>query len=204
LLFLCQTAFLAVRAVTPNLRTAASLTADILGLVSTLGACLLSWLDHYRSIRPSTLLAAYFSISSLLAVPRLRTLCLIPGAAGAAVTFGLILGLNLLNLWLESLSKHEHLLSPQKYAGLGSEPFSGLWKRIGYAWLLMTVRVGYAKILTVDDLPDLGLQVRSHVLLSKLEKAWAIGQQYFLWASSTSRDQRVRMSLTKGNRRQST
>jgi ATP-binding cassette subfamily C (CFTR/MRP) protein 1 len=72
-------------------RTAASLSADILGLVATLGACLLSRLEHYRSIRPSTLLAAYLRASVLLGLARLRTLCLIPSAVGAAVASGLAL-----------------------------------------------------------------------------------------------------------------
>jgi hypothetical protein len=182
-------------------RTAGSLAADILGLVATIGASILSRLDHHRSIRPSTLLAAYFSVFSLLGAARLRTLCLIPGTVGPAVVFGLILGLSLLVLWLESLSKSAHLISPEKYAGSSSEPFSGLWKRVAYAWLLLTVRAGYAKILTVDELPDVGPQLRSDRLLSKLERAWASGEPYLLFVPrATDRTLSALQSILTGQK----
>ncbi|KAK9779085.1 putative Multidrug resistance-associated protein [Seiridium cardinale] len=176
-LLACQTVFLALRSVNPGLWTQASLAADVIGIVGAIGVALLSWFDHQRSIRPSSLLAMYLMIATILDVARLRTLWSIPGATGAAIVFSLVLGLTLTALVLESTSKHQALRSPREYSGIGLEPFSGLWARIAYFWLLGTVRQGYHKILCVDDLPGMDPQLRSGVLHNKLEKEWSACDQ---------------------------
>lgn len=172
-LLICQVVFLALRSVNPIVQTKASLAADVLGVIGAIGAGLLSWFDHQRSIRPSTLLAVYLLIAALLDIARLRTLLTIPGAVGSASVFSLVLGLTVVALVLESVKKDQSLRSPQEYSGVGLEPFSGLWTRIGYVWLLGTVRQGYRRILSVDDLPGIEPQLRSHVLHFQLEKEWA-------------------------------
>lgn len=171
-LLACQTVFLALRSVNPGLWTRASLAADVLGIFGVIGVGLLSWFDHQRSIRPSSLLAVYLMAATVLDIARLRTLWSIPGATGAAIVFSFVLGLTLTALVLESTSKDQVLRSPQEYSGVGSEPFSGLWARVVYFWLLGTVRQGYHEILSVDDLPDMDPQLRSGVLHNKLEKEW--------------------------------
>ncbi|KAK6075818.1 ABC transporter [Seiridium cupressi] len=176
-LLACQTVFLALRSVNPGLWTQASLAADVIGIVGAIGVALLSWFDHQRSIRPSSLLAMYLMIATILDVARLRTLWSIPGATGAAIVFSLVLGLTLTALVLESTNKHQALRSPREYSGIGLEPFSGLWARIAYFWLLGTVRQGYHKILCVDDLPGMDPQLRSGVLHNKLEKEWSACDQ---------------------------
>ncbi|KAH8201947.1 hypothetical protein TruAng_003860 [Truncatella angustata] len=176
-LLACQAVFLALRRVDPGLRTQASLAADVIGTAGAIGVALLSWFDHQRSIRPSSLLAMYLMIATILGVARLRTLWSIPGATGAAIVFSLVLGLTLTALVLESTSKDQALRSPREYSGVGSEPFSGLWARIAYFWLLGTVRQGYHKILSVDDLPGMDPQLRSGVLHSKLEREWSACDQ---------------------------
>jgi ATP-binding cassette, subfamily C (CFTR/MRP), member 1 len=169
----CQTVFLALRSVNSAVKTQASLAADVLGVVGILGAGLFSWFDHQRSIRPSSLLAVHLSFASLLDVARLRTFWSISGATGAASVFSLVLGLRVVALVTESISKYQGLRSPGEYSGVGSEPFSGLWTRIGYVWLLATVRQGYRRILSVDDLPAVEPQLRSSVLHCQLEREWA-------------------------------
>jgi len=181
-LLVCQVVFLALRSVNSarNLKTQASLAADVLGIAGTIGAGLLSWLDHRRSIRPSSLLAVYILIAAVLDAARVRTLWSIQGAMGPASVLSLMLGLKLLALVLESTSKGQSSLrSPHEYSGVGSEPFSGLWTRIGYVWLLGTVRQGYNSILSVDDLPEIEPQLRSGVLHSELEKEWVNGGCFY-------------------------
>lgn len=169
---MCQVVFLALRSVNTAVQTHASLAADVLGVVAVLGAGLLSWFDHQRSIRPSSLLAVFLLFASVLDVARLRTLWSIVGAVGAATVFSLVLGLKVVALVLESISKYQSIRSPGEYDGVGSEPFSGLWTRIGYVWLIVTVRQGYRRILSIDDLPAIEPQLRSRVLHCQLEREW--------------------------------
>jgi hypothetical protein len=172
-MLVCQVIFLALRSVNPAVKTRASIAADVLSVVAVLGAGLLSWIDHQRSIRPSSLLAVYLLTASVLDMARLRTLWSIRGAVGAAAVFCLVLGLKLVALVVESINKFQSLRSPVEYSGVGSEPFSGLWTRIAYVWLLGTVRRGYRKILSVDDLPDIEPRLKSQVIHCQLQNEWA-------------------------------
>ncbi|KAI0484872.1 putative multidrug resistance-associated protein [Xylariaceae sp. FL0804] len=167
------TAFAVVRAQDNALRTNASVASDVLSIFAALGAAYLSWLHHHRSIRPSSLLAVYLGISVLFGVVRLRSLWLTPRATAAAALFSVALLFTTLAFCVESVGKQAHLLSPQAYSSCGSEPFSGLWRRICYAWLTVTVRHGYRNILTVDDLPELDPEMMSPKLRLGLEQAWA-------------------------------
>jgi ATP-binding cassette, subfamily C (CFTR/MRP), member 1 len=167
-----QTAFLILRVLEAELHTKASIASDVLGLVAILGATVFSWFHHSQSIRPSTLLEVYLGVTVLVDIVRLRTLWFLPGATGAAATFSLLLAFSCGALVLESARKVKCLRSSHEYANAGSEPFSGLWERTGYAWLVATVRQGYRKLLTVDDLPPLNPQLKSERLQSELENAW--------------------------------
>jgi preprotein translocase subunit Sec61beta len=160
----------------------------VLSVVVILGAGLLSWFDHQRSIRPSSLLAVYLLFASLLDVAKLRTLWSIPGAVGVATAFSLVLSLKIVALLLESISKYQSLRSPDEYDGVGSEPFSGLWTRIGYVWVMVTVRQGYRRVLSVDDLPAIEPQLRSRVLHCHLEGEWVTCKPCPLFSAGSNAD----------------
>lgn len=101
-----QLSFLAIRVRNPSISTDASVAADILGFISTLTACVLSFLTYQRSRRPSTTLNLYLSASVLLGVARARTLWLLPSSSGslyAAVAMTIILALSLAAVVLESV-----------------------------------------------------------------------------------------------------
>jgi ATP-binding cassette, subfamily C (CFTR/MRP), member 1 len=172
-LTICQAVFLALHQSSSSLRTRASIAADTLSLAAAIAAGLLSWFHHRFSVRPSTLLAVFLCVLTLVGIARLRTLWLIPHARGAAVTFSLIFGLTISALLLESQGKIRSLRSPGKYEGSGPEPFSGFWKRVGFIWLVSTLRLGYQKILSVDDLPPLDYRLASDELYHTLEKTWS-------------------------------
>lgn len=166
-----QLVFLALRLQSSTSQTNASQAADIVGLVATAGALLLSYVDHRRSVRPSTLLAIYLSISTLLNIARVRTIWLTSSTKGDQVAITLILVLTLTASLLESLEK----TSSVKHKSLDATPeqFSGFWKKTAFGWLTGTFRDGFSRILTVDDLPSLDPRFRSQLLLQKLDSTWA-------------------------------
>ncbi|KAL4786969.1 P-loop containing nucleoside triphosphate hydrolase protein [Aspergillus varians] len=172
-LFVCQIAFLLVRQLQlPTLRNHVSLPADVLEVVAIASAGLLSYIHHCRSIRPSTLLVLFISARSLLGMARVRTLWLIPTATNAAIPFTVGFAVTLLSMVLESTGKESSFVAAITKPAT-PEPFSGLWKRASFAWLAGTFRQGYAKVLSVEDLPDLDPQLNSQIVARRLQRTWA-------------------------------
>lgn len=170
-LFACQTIFLAFRIHINALQSKASLAADVLFLLALCGAVALSYCDHVGSMRPSTLLIIYFSITTLFNIARLRTLWMIEFAESGAIVLSIISALTAVTLILESTGKRTSIVSLQSDAT--PEQFSGFWKRTSFVWLLPTFCQGYSKILSVPDLPNLDPGLKSDVLARKLENTWA-------------------------------
>jgi ATP-binding cassette subfamily C (CFTR/MRP) protein 1 len=52
------------------------------------------------------------------------------------------------------------------------EQYSGFWNRAIWAWLAATFRLGYAKVISVDDLPHLDSKLESHQVHHKLLSTW--------------------------------
>ncbi|KAL4935954.1 hypothetical protein BDV06DRAFT_205947 [Aspergillus oleicola] len=173
-LLICQLAFTLVRQLdnSTGRQSDVSIPTDVLELVAIVGAVVLSYFHHARSIRPSTLLVCFLSARSLLGAARVRTQLLIPTATHAAIPFTIGFILTLLSTVLESLGKESNLVVPTKKPAT-PEPFSGFWKRATFAWLTATFRRGYAKIISVHDLPDLDPKLGSEVVARQLQFAWS-------------------------------
>ncbi|KAH8703553.1 P-loop containing nucleoside triphosphate hydrolase protein [Talaromyces proteolyticus] len=166
-----QTVFLVFRQLKPNIETRASLASDALGLATTIGVGIFSWLHHHRSVQTSTLLEIFMGISSILDIARVRTLWLVADNYGPASILSLTLAMKISGIFLESFSKRKNLrLSDNElYMSSGPEPFIGFWIRVGFGWLFSTLRQGYHQILAVDDLPALDYRLRSDGVYSSLQ-----------------------------------
>jgi hypothetical protein len=127
------------------------------------------------------LLVIFLSVRSLLGVARVRTLWLIPTLSSVATPFTLGFVCTLLSVIIESAGK-ESSLAASTTKPATPEPFSGFWKRVSFAWLAGTFRQGYAKVLSVHDLPDLDPQLDSQLVAQKLYRSWVQGCGYTLVA----------------------
>jgi ATP-binding cassette subfamily C (CFTR/MRP) protein 1 len=143
--------------------------ADVLTLLAFGSALLLSVIDHQRSVRPSTLLALYLSVFTLLQIPRLRTAWLIRPGGNVAASSIAVLVFTFAALVFESKAPGK-TTSREKTT---PEQSSGFWIRTVFAWLLETFRTGYAKVISVDDLPALDVKLRSRDLHRTLSLNWA-------------------------------
>lgn len=195
-LLVAQLALLALRLQHPAFAVNASLAADILSVIATIAALLLSFLDHTRRLRPSTLLGLYLSVLVVLGTARTRTFwILLPHSndgrsvpAVAAVVYALT-GTALL---LESIQKKADAAAgpasiqvENSYEGandggpsvngraLAPEQRSGIWARTSFVWLAATFRVGYNRIITLDDLPPLDTGLESQLVGKTLADTWA-------------------------------
>ncbi|KAK9772947.1 hypothetical protein SCAR479_10457 [Seiridium cardinale] len=170
-IFVLQIAFLAVRAQDRAFETNASLAADALSLVATAGASVLSYLDHKRSLRPSTILSLYLSVLGLLDIARVRTFWLLSSGTRESAILTINIAFTLAALCLESVEKRKGL-TPQKQIG-SPDQYSSFWNRTTFAWLATTFRLGHSRVISLDDLPLLDTKLGGHVLWERLASAWA-------------------------------
>ncbi|KAL3299574.1 ABC transporter [Colletotrichum asianum] len=167
-------AFLALRSQTPNFQTSASVAADVLILIAILSIVPISLLTHQRSPRPSTLLSIYLSASTILGIARVRTIWLLDqrGPIPALATAALVLTTAF--LILESIeSKKRHSEPEISYSKLPTpEQTSGFWARTCFWWLAHTFSLGYSRVLSLVDLPNLDIVLESRHLHRDLSIAW--------------------------------
>ncbi|KAI1774955.1 ABC transporter [Hypoxylon cercidicola] len=195
-LLAAQLALLALRVRHPAFAADASLAADILGVIATVAALMLSFADHTHRLRPSTLLGLYLSVLVVLGTARTRTFWLLlphsnEGRSIPAVAT-LVFALTGTALLLESVEKKADALAcsslaqaqsshegandqgpPVNGRPLAPEQRSGIWARTSFAWLTATFRAGYARIITLDDLPPLDTGLESRLMSKKLAETWA-------------------------------
>lgn len=162
-----QVVYLVFRAQYVELRTKLSLPADILSSTATVAAFFLSRASHGRSLRPSTVLDLYLSLSSLLNIARTRTLWLLAAGSPVPILMTVNLSLTLFALLLESIEERKRLSNGSP------EEFSGIWARISFSWLLPLLKTGYDKVLSQDDLPNLDTRLQSRVLRRQLITTWS-------------------------------
>ncbi|KAI1453921.1 ABC transporter [Annulohypoxylon moriforme] len=196
-LLAAQLAFLALRFQHPAFATNASLAADILSAIATVAALILSFADHTRALRPSTLLGLYLSVLVVLGIPRTRTFWLLlphsstNGDRPVPALATLVFALTSVALILESVEKKIDIAiasnpnQPRSYGKgtddqdstvkgrvLAPEQKSGIWTRTGFTWLAATFRAGYTRIIALNDLPPLDTGLKSQQLGKTLATTW--------------------------------
>ncbi|KAJ5641399.1 hypothetical protein N7490_005399 [Penicillium lividum] len=169
-LFTLHVVYAVLRIRAPVLRTQLSLASDILNIVSTAGAVVLSFLEDQRSARPSDLLVIYFSSLVLLWIPRLRSLWLISGSGPCRGLWVAIYTVTVLIAFLESTRKVKTLRP--SYQHVNVEQVSGFWARSVFLWVVPFIRTGYSTILSVENMPSVDESLQGDTARDKLEETW--------------------------------
>ena len=106
----------------------------------------------------------------ILGVARVRTLWLIDSGAAEPAVATASLSLTVIVLLLESVEKKSSLRPGEKTGA--PEEYSGFWNRSVFVWLAPTLRVGYSKVISVQDLPLLDTKLESRLLRTQLVATW--------------------------------
>lgn len=138
-----------------------------------MGLCLLSWLEHERTIRPSFIISAYLFFSILLDLALARTLWMGVGRHAISIIFTTTVALRTAMLLLETIDKRKILLS--HYKGCAKEATSSPLSRTIFFWLTSLFFKGYKKILKLEDLDPLNADLKSETLHKALADAWDKG-----------------------------
>jgi ATP-binding cassette subfamily C (CFTR/MRP) protein 1 len=132
--------------------------------------CLISHLEHTKSIRPSALLNFYLFFSVLFDAVQLRTLWEIRGLETVASIFSSSLALKIVLLALEAKEKGTFLRPP--YQDTTPEARSGLYNRTLFWWLNPFLVVGFRRLVVLEDLYSLDATLSSKGLAEKAQVSW--------------------------------
>lgn len=141
-----------------------------LSFIDTLAILPLSYVEHTRSVRPSTLLGVYLLMSLVFDIPQARTLYLRDASMSVTAIFTAAISAKVVLLVLEAQSKKSHLIYPFKE--FPPEATSGIWNRTFFWWLNSLFVNGFRRLVSLEDLekPDPGLS--SEMLRDKMRLAW--------------------------------
>lgn len=161
----------------PITHTCATLPTVILSFVASIGLCILSWLEHVRSICPSFIVEVYLFLSVLLNSARTRTLWMLGSYTSIPALFTASMGIQSLMVIFEATEKRSILKMPAKY--ISKETTSGTYSRSVFFWLTSLLFNGYRSLLSLHDLYPLEARLASEPLSSTLETSWNGGE----WSS---------------------
>ncbi|KAK3349094.1 canalicular multispecific organic anion transporter 1 [Lasiosphaeria hispida] len=142
-----QIAVLAVQTRLAN-KTAGSVPSAVISLIATIFIPFVSHSEHLKSLRPSSLLVVFLSLTCLFEATRTRTYWL-NGEAALAATLSVALGIRLIALYLETLSKRDLLLA--RDGKIAVELLAGPISRTVFHWLNGLMAGGYRGVLHLED-----------------------------------------------------
>lgn len=153
-------------------KTRTSVPSAVITLVGYFVLPILSYVEHVKSVRPSSVLNGYLLISLLCDMPRARTLWL-RSHDKIASDFTATVALKVVLLILESCEKRRILLP--NFQSYPLEATSGIFSRSFFWWLNPLFRRGLRKTLSLDDLYALDKHLVSGYLNKLLNSAWIKG-----------------------------
>ncbi|KAI0520681.1 P-loop containing nucleoside triphosphate hydrolase protein [Xylaria bambusicola] len=143
----------------------------VVSLMAALALCPLSFLEHGRATKPSTLLISYLLSSTLI-----EGAFLLPSSFfhhGEIIITDVLTAafcVKLLLLIIELRSKRSYLREP--YRGLSVEQTSSVLDRAFLIWVNGFIFLGNTKLMNHSDLPGLDDKLQSRSLRVKMEEIW--------------------------------
>ncbi|KAI9368784.1 P-loop containing nucleoside triphosphate hydrolase protein [Aspergillus egyptiacus] len=154
-------------------KTRTSIAANLLMGCGSLFLCVLSYMEHSRSVRPSILLELYLLITLLFDITRTRTLWLRDHGDSAklmAIIGSFSVGVKVVLILLEGWQKRAIL--KEKYRNYPPEALAGIPNRAFFWWLNTLFFMGFFKLLRVEDLYPLDRRLESARLRDLLDGRW--------------------------------
>lgn len=153
-----------------SLRTVNTIAASALAFAASLGLCLLSRLEHSRSIRPSPIINIYILLTLVFDIARARTLFMNQSSSSVAGCFAAMLSVKILVLLAEAIEKRTILLDP--WRSLSPEETSGIYSKSVFFWLNKLMTTGFQGILRNDDLYPIDSDMTAEVLRDRMQHSW--------------------------------
>lgn len=146
------------------------IATNVISFVAALAVCPLSFFEHGRTVKPSTLLIFYLLASVICNGILLQSSYLQYANTTVLPILILKVGLKFLFLIVESTSKRSYLREP--YRELPVEQTVSVLNRAFLFWVNDLILLGSSKLLTYSDLPSLDDGLKSRDLRARMEDAW--------------------------------
>ncbi|KAE8130892.1 putative multidrug resistance protein [Aspergillus pseudotamarii] len=150
-------------------QTSVSIASSVMAFLASTTIVPLSYLEHMRSVRPSSVLNIYLLGSLLLDVPQARTLFL-RGDDTIASIYCAIMATKACLLVLEAQRKQ--LLMGSNRTLTSPEAISGVISRTVFWWLNKLLVLGYQTLFTLTDLYPIDEDIDSEILGKRLKHYW--------------------------------
>ncbi|KAF4634221.1 hypothetical protein G7Y89_g3892 [Cudoniella acicularis] len=165
-----QGTILGLYAAEPTIGTPTALTAASLVFADAIGLCLLSQLEHIRSIKPSLIIDTYLFITLLFDAAHTRTLWIAGAPRAVTVAFSTSTVLKLVITIVEAVEKRNILLPGFEYSS--PEATSGIYSRSFFWWLNSLMRNGFHGVLEQKDLFSSEDGMSSSTLQGRSQISW--------------------------------
>lgn len=139
-------------------------------IITTFLAASALFLEHDRSLKPSSLLIAYLVFSALFEAVQIRTLLLRSDFTALAGTLTAALVCKLGLLLLEVRSKGAYLRSP--YSEYPPEALVSILNRGLFWWLNQMFFIGWKTGLTAESLTEIDISLGSALVEARILPAW--------------------------------
>ncbi|CCT72441.1 related to multidrug resistance protein [Fusarium fujikuroi IMI 58289] len=151
------------------------IAAAALVFVNGLLLALLSYVEHTRSVRPSTIINVYLLFTALFDCAISRTLWLLDGAHAVARLFTAATSAKALILISEAWEKRSILRV--QYRDLSPETTSGILGRSVFWWINPLMKLGFSSLLTERDLYAIENSLLGKRLFAQAEKSWCAAKK---------------------------
>jgi len=150
--------------------SATLLASRLLYLAAYAALCLLSVLEHGRSITPSTFLIMYLVFSSFADVIQFALLYVAMNLCSFSALPVAIFIVRLTLLVLEAQNKTSILREP--YVNLAPEEKAGFFGTTFFWWVNSFITLGYSKILSITDIPPLPSYLNTMKMRDAMQTTW--------------------------------
>ena len=164
-----QLASVVLWALSKERQTRASIASALMCFVDALILCVLSHLEHTRTVKPSTIVEVYIFFSGVFDAVQIRTLWL-QGNTVLAAVMSAGLAVKIWILGLEMAGKRSFLAAP--YTKVPPEMTSGVFSRCTFCWLNNLFKAGFYSNLSLQDLTPVDSRLSSVVLRNQLQHVW--------------------------------
>ncbi|KAI8654215.1 hypothetical protein NCS56_01378200 [Fusarium sp. Ph1] len=147
------------------------IAAAVLVFVNGFSLAFLSYAEHTRSVRPSTLINVYLFLTLLFDCAIARTLWLIEGTKLIAKVFTATVAIKFTVLVSEAWEKRSILQA--QYRELSPESTSGILGRSVFWWLNPLMKIGFGRPLTEKDLYTIDASLSSRRLIAHAQDTWS-------------------------------
>lgn len=160
---------------TPELYSRTSVAANILTVLGSVCIAVILYTEHLYSIRPSTFLSVYLSITTLFHLVKARSYFLRGDLATVGALSIVSAALTFILVVLDELPRRQ-IIPSERWRRLGTDSLRGFWNRALFLWLNSLLAIGFKNILTIDDLQGIGDDFSSRAAYEKFEPHWIAGQ----------------------------